>query len=1300
MRLNLISLSVATLLLSVTPAFLPPTLTLSPLVAQPLSNEDSKAKADRLLKEGMELYDNINFGGALERFEEALLIYQGIGDKIGEGTTFHQIGLVYNSRNEYQQASDYYQRALAVQRDVSDGAGARVSLYRIGKIYDRLGDYQPALDYYQQALAIRQELRDGNERSAACRDRAWQGITFKGTGRVYQQLEEYQQAFDNYQQALAIEQELSDCADEDIPPSYARGATLFYNTGLVAQKLGEYQQALDSYQKALAIYQGLDDRDEQGLILSNMGVVYRKLGEYQQGIDAFKRAEEMNFLIRNFGQGGTFNNIGLIYYELGEYQQALDSYQKALAFSQKIHDRAGEGVSLNNMGGAYHKLEKYQQALDSYQQALAIIQEVGDKKGEGVALNNIGAVYDKLEQYQQALDSYQKALPIFQAMGNGAFEAVTLNNIGAVYDKLGDSQQARDYYEQALEIQEEIGDKQGEGIPPLPITLNLEPLILPKSPTADQESEELKLYQIGIQLSKQGQYREALETLQQALVIARELRDQAREWKNLNQIGLVYSNLGEYQLALNFLQKSLAIPKQVFENTGAIHYNIGLVYSRLGDYTKALEFYQQASALTQKLGNKAGEVRILNAMGNVHSHLKQYELALDSYQQALELLKTIDFEKKLLEGATLNNIAQVYRRQGKYELALELFSQALTIQKQFGSKAGEGLILDNMGEAYYHLGQYPTALEYYQQALVISQEIGDRAREGENLSNIGYLLEKQNQSELAIIFFKQSVNAREAIRENIKGLPQEQQQSYTETIAEDYRHLADLLLQQNRILEAQRVLDLLKVQELDDYLRNVRGTENTVQGVPNLSPEQQIEDGYQEILNKAIALGKELTQLRQKSNRTSQEEQRLVELVNAQEKIITNFNNFIESDEVEALISQLTPKTRKPDLINTLDDLLSIQNNLKDLQQNAVLLYPLILEDRLELILTTPDSPPIRRTVPVTKEKLSQTILAFRQALQNPKSDAKTPAQQLYNWLIKPLENDLKAAEAETLIYAPDGQLRYIPLAALHDGEQWLIQRYRINNITAASLTELDTQPQYRRSAGTSLRVLAGAFTTGHHSVTIGKERFNFGGLPYAGVEVETLAATVPNTTQLFNNAFNPEDTKPKMGDYNVLHFATHGAIVVGTPEESFILFGDGTPVTIADVRNWNLNNVDLVVLSACETGIGGNLGTGAEILGLGYQMQRAGARAAIASLWTVDDGGTQLLMNEFYSALQNGNTTKAEALRQAQVALITGDYTASREQRGSIVAVQVRDGLKPEVVNRLNHPYYWAPFILIGNGL
>jgi CHAT domain-containing protein len=115
---------------------------------------------------------------------------------------------------------------------------------------------------------------------------------------------------------------------------------------------------------------------------------------------------------------------------------------------------------------------------------------------------------------------------------------------------------------------------------------------------------------------------------------------------------------------------------------------------------------------------------------------------------------------------------------------------------------------------------------------------------------------------------------------------------------------------------------------------------------------------------------------------------------------------------------------------------------------------------------------------------------------------------------------------------------------------------------------------------------------------------------------------------------------------------------------------------------------------------LGGKLGNGEEILGLGYQMQRAGARAAIASLWTVDDGGTQALMNAFYSNLKQSHTTKAEALRQAQIALITGDYRALGQQRGLGVQQPIQSRLTSRAASNLSHPYYWAPFILIGNGL
>ena len=274
------------------------------------------------------------------------------------------------------------------------------------------------------------------------------------------------------------------------------------------------------------------------------------------------------------------------------------------------------------------------------------------------------------------------------------------------------------------------------------------------------------------------------------------------------------------------------------------------------------------------------------------------------------------------------------------------------------------------------------------------------------------------------------------------------------------------------------------------------------------------------------------------------------------------------------------------------------------------------------------------------------------------------------------------------LVYAPDGQLRYIPLAALFDGKQWLVQRYSINHITAASLTNFNTPPS------SDLRILAAAFTKGSYTVEVANRKEIFSGLPFAAKEVENLATIVPGTKKILDNAFNPEMTVPQMDDFTIVHMATHAAFVVGKPEDSFILFGNGERVTLKDIATWSLPRVDLVVLSACETGLGGKLGNGEEILGFGYQMQKTGARSAIASLWAVDDGGTQALMSAFYALLPSGKLTKAEVLRQAQIALITGSSPQLDQQQDRI------DSIPKSTVVSLSHPYYWAPFILIGNGL
>jgi CHAT domain-containing protein/Tfp pilus assembly protein PilF len=919
---------------------------------------------------------------------------------------------------------------------------------------------------------------------------------------------------------------------------------------------------------------------------------------------------------------------------LQSWQQALELYQDPTVqatFPQESVQR--EGLILSNIGTVYEDLRQYEQALSFYQQSLIIRQELGDRQGEGLTLNNIGSVYGNLGQYEQALSYFQQSLTVRQDIGDRWGAGQTLNNIGVMYRILGQYEQALSFYQQSLTIRQELGDRQGESL-----TLN----------------------NLGSVYGNLGQYEQALSFYQQSLTIRQELGDRWGEGQTLNNLGEVYRALGQYEQAISFYGQSLTISQEMGNRRGEGQTlnNIGNVYRNLGQYEQALDYFQQSLAIRQGIGDRQGEGQTFNNVGVVYRNLGQYEQALDYFQQSLAIRQGIGDRRG--EGQTLNNLGNVYFSLGQYERALDYYEQALAIRIEVGDRRGEGANLNNIGEVYRNLGQYEQAFERYQQALTIAQEIGARSVEGVLFSNMGYLLAQQGQPELAIVFYKQSVNVRESIRGELVGLSQELQQSYTDTIADAYRALADLLLQQDRILEAQEVLDLLKLQELQDYeLQDVRGTAATRLGLDLWDAE-------------AAILARFFTQLS----------------INPQ----FDFNTLIASRDIMANVQRLQRNARSQNL--NPEQLVRLQDNLRQ-AGNAALLYPLGLEDRLELVIVTTEGL-VRETVPVARGTLNAAIVNFRQAITDRRRSPVAQAQELYQWLMAPIADELEQAGVDTILYAADGQLRYIPLAALHDGEQWLTQRFTINHITAASLTD------FSQSGAIDLSILTGAFPEESVEVDLGIEQVWFEGLPFAQQEVENLVSMIPNTTAFFSEAFSRTAIEPRLNAYRIIHLATHAEFHSGHPTDSFILLGDGDRITLFDLDQWQLPDVDLVVLSACKTAVSEELGNGEEILGFGYQVQRTGADAAIASLWYVSDGGTQHLMDGFYIALQNGYPA-SEALRRAQIALITSDASILAEEQGNTgdaESTALSSGQPLNQRNDLTHPYYWAPFILIGNGL
>ncbi|WP_008317101.1 CHAT domain-containing protein [Leptolyngbya sp. PCC 6406] len=784
---------------------------------------------------------------------------------------------------------------------------------------------------------------------------------------------------------------------------------------------------------------------------------------------------------------------------------------------------------------------------------------------------------------------------------------------------------------------------------------------------------------LGVSSYYLGRYDAALDFYREALDLAstREVSDRLDLVRHddidqframqFNHMALVYRALGDHSTAQALIDQALLI----FEGTcpgndcpteiRSIAYSLGyqgLILLDLNQCSQALEILETANTLRggfvqDSWWEPAHEIMV----GTVQTHA-----CLENYQDAIESLEDLITSLREAPHTLEDQIAFMYNDLASFKLELMDFEESIRLN---------------------------------QEALLIHRSYLSKEGEAASLAGIADALRRQLDHKLAIVFYKNAINIWEEIRAANRPLTPGLQQAYVSTIANNYRALADLLLQQNRVLEAQRVLDLLRVQELDDYLGGVRSNAQTQSGV-------DLRGAETEISNRTVAIGYQLAQLRAIpfGQLSEAQRQQLAALDTQQQQQIQDFRGFITSPEIQSLVAQLAPGNQSQDLLAELESFVNLQQSLAALDQNAVMIYPVILPDRLELVLLTPFSEPARYPVAVSQGELNEAILAFRQALDDPFSDPRPIAQQLYQWLIAPMADDLAAIGAETLLYAPDGALRYIPLAALHDGEQWLVEQYRINHITAASLQNLGLLPNSQP------QILAAAFSQGFFEFQVGQRSFSFGGLPFAGVEVENLAAAFPGTTTFNNDEFSRSVVELAMDSHTIVHLATHAAFVPGAPWDSFILFGNGDRLSLQEIRDtWQgrFNRVELVVLSACETGLGGDaLGSGEEILGFGYLMQAAGARAAIASLWQVNDGGTQVLMNAFYGYLDQG-MSKAEALRQAQVALISGDFTATSglDPRGSIEVVSSRhQGLPATVINNLTHPYYWAPFILIGNGL
>lgn len=538
----------------------------------------------------------------------------------------------------------------------------------------------------------------------------------------------------------------------------------------------------------------------------------------------------------------------------------------------------------------------------------------------------------------------------------------------------------------------------------------------------------------------------------------------------------------------------------------------------------------------------------------------------------------------------------------------------------------------------------------------------------------------------AIFLGKHAVNAFQAARENITGLPVEQQHSFVQLKQSAYRQLIERLLDQGRISEAESVLAMVEENEFHDLLRgdaSAAGDARTARlgfdGVDHLA-QQQFAMRAQTLEQAAQALAK--ARERQAQGDAAGAAELAAELATAQDamrhlldKAEAAWSAPSASDGAAAVQHHAAPSSSAQAAVAG-----------AALPPGRLQLTYLVSGGRLRIVVQR-DGIARVVTLAIDEASLAREIALLRRLAQDPGKDPRPAAQRLYAQLLKPVAQELSQARSLTL--SLNGVLRYLPFAMLHDGRQWLVERLSVQ--VAGGGADADAAPA---QAGLPPR---------RPSVALfgqSQASDDLPALPYVARELQAVGATeragrVPSQTYL-DASFTAAALERALQQASMVHIASHFVLRSGRDDGSYLLLGNGQRLTLADLAQarFRFTGLDLLTLSACETAVPAGVdATGRELAGLAWLARERGARYVLASLWRVSDRSTATLMADFYQALGRG-VGKPDALRQAQLRQIGRAAAAGPARRRGLKALDA-----PAAAGAAHsHPFYWAGFTLLGN--
>ena len=810
--------------------------------------------------------------------------------------------------------------------------------------------------------------------------------------------------------------------------------------------------------------------------------------------------------------------------------------------------------------------------------------------------------------------------------------------------------------------------------------------------------------QIGRELYSKGEWERAAIAWEEAAQAYGNQGDILAQARALSNFSLASGQLGKWAQANSSIAQSL----NILSNEGnqshsqlrilAQAWNTqGIIQLAQGQASQALETWKKAGDTYQTIGDTEGFIRSQINQTQAMQALGFYRSALKQLQQVNQTLQTIPDSQLKLVG--LHSFGNMLRLVGNLNQSQQILERSLTIAQNLQSDQDVALILLSLGNTAQANQDYDAALNFYQRGL--SLPVAETTQIQLQLAQFSLLLTTGDFDGVATL--------PKQIQTNLDSLPPNHSNIYRRI---NFAHYL-MKLKQER-LDTSSNLSWQKIaQSLSTAIAQAKdlGDDRALSyGLGNLGSVYEQTQQWsiaQDLTQKALVTAESINAT-EISYRWQWQLGRLYKAQGDRQESVIHYSQAMEilqslrsdlvainpevqfsfQESVEPVYRQLVSlllkdesnhQAKQKNLAKARDVLESLQlaeldNFLReaclDVQEVQIdqvdsasaVVYPIILEDRLEVILSLPEKPLKHYSTPISNQELEQLIEQLRQGLViRSRRDYVEPSKRLYNLLIAPAQQDLADSGVKTLVFIPDGAFRNIPMGVLNDGENYLIEKYSI--ALTPGLQLLDPRPLQQ----VELNTLVAGLT---------EERQGFSSLDSVAVELEQINASIPSKV-LVDQEFTNDTLEETLqsSPFNVIHIATHGQFSSNLTD-TFLLTWDSR-ISINQLENvlqtGSINEpqiIELLVLSACETAAGDKRAA----LGLAGMAVRAGASSTMATLWSVNDRATAELMSSFYQKIASQEMTKAEALRQSQLELLQN--------------IQYR------------HPYYWAPYVLLGNWL